>query len=308
MNSNLTLPAPPGLISLGFALCPALVTSLLLSPSALPAQVDPPAATVDADGIRTSWFPGSLLIASPEAAPREVRTAIGPLAVDRDGDAQLGDVEAEAALGYQLSAFRLTAGGPRPWRLEVGLEGGVFARVSPVASNLGLIEADFRVGFPIAIRKGAWQARLGWVHMSSHLGDDFLRGPGAAYDAEVSRNGLTALLARRVGRGVRIYLGGDWNYLITPNVEKWAGRLGAEWTPARDSASRVGPHLAVDVEITDLTGRLSGTAAGGVSFRTRPAILSLDLVGHVGPSPLGHFRSVDESYLGVMLSVFAPEG
>lgn len=290
------------------AVCgPLCLTSLLVAPGALPAQVHAPVARSDSDGVRTSWFPGSQLIAPPEAAPREVRTAIGPLAVDRDGDAQLGDVEAETALGYQLSAFRLAAGGPEPWRLEVGVEGGVFARLSPVASNFGLIEADFRVGFPVSMRRGSWQARLGWVHMSSHLGDDFLRGPGARYDAEVSRNGLTALLARRLGGAVRVYIGGDWNYLITPNVEKWAGRVGLEWMPVRHSSSRLGPHLALDLEIADLTGRLAGTGQGGVSFRTRPAILSVDLVGHVGPSPLGHFRSVHESYIGIMLSVFPAE-
>lgn len=307
---------------LGFATGPSLNTAAAQDPSEIseekapepipnalsrsPADGVPGAGPANGDRQRLplDWFPGAPLIAPLRVAPREVRIAAGPFLVDRDGRSQLGDLEAEVALGYRLPVVRLRSQRSGLAGVNLGLEGGVFARFSPETSNLGLIESDFRVGFPISVRYGVWDGRAGWVHVSSHLGDDFLSQlPATPLARKTSRDGLELLVARRFGAWLRLYAGGNWNYKVTPNLETLAGRIGAEWHPTGAVGSRVQPYAAVDFEVTDLTGRLGTTGQAGVSVSTPATDLGLSLIAHVGPSPMGHFRRVDENYVGVMLSV-----
>jgi hypothetical protein len=249
------------------------------------------------------WFPDSLLVIPLRAAPREIRTAAGPLAVDRDGGTQFGTFEVAADLGFRLQFVRILPRNHRWLGLDVGLETGVFTRFSPESTSLGLLETDWRVGVPLSLQSPGWDVRLGWVHVSSHLGDDFLSEiPDAPIIRNSSKDGFELLLARRFDQ-LRLYTGGDWNYQVTPNVETFAGRVGLELTPSEPGGSRVQPHFAVNLEITDLTSRLAVTGEAGVRFRMRTVALSLSVIAHSGPSPMGHFRTVDEQSIGVTVSV-----
>ena len=249
------------------------------------------------------WFPDSLLVIPLRAAPREVRTAAGPLAVDRDGGTQFGTFEVATDLGFRLPFVRILPRNHRRLGLDVGLEAGIFARFSSESSSLGLLETDWRAGVPLSLQSPSWDVRLGWVHVSSHLGDDFLSEiPDTPIIRNSSKDGFELLLARRFDR-LRLYTGGDWNYRVTPNVETFAGRVGLELTPSEPGGSRVQPHFAINLEITDLTSRLAVTGEAGVRFRMRTVALSLNVIAHSGPSPMGHFRTVDEQSIGVTVSV-----
>ena len=71
----------------------------------------------------------------------------------------------------------------RPQGWQIDLEGAAFPRLDmqkhPNAEHSNdLVSDDFRVGFPVTYGWGRWQTKMGYYHISSHLGDELmLRDP-----------------------------------------------------------------------------------------------------------------------------------
>ncbi len=113
----------------------------------------------------------------------------------------------------------------------------------------------------------------------------------------------------------RLYAGGDLSlnrshgFEITDDaaepvvefdtVEKWTVRLGAEWDPSQWGERRIAPFAAADFEVTELTERVATSAVAGVAFRIESIRILLDAEFHDGPSPMGQFRTVDETFWGI---------
>lgn len=251
----------------------------------------------------TEWFPDALAIAPLIAAPREVNLGAGLVFANRDDPLGFSDtnLEARIAIGHRLPIARFQReGGGRP-EVVLGFEVGVFSRFFMEAGQKDLIGSDFRVGASLSLRRGAWDARIELMHVSSHLGDDFLsRFPRRV--RQVFRNGFEALLARRLGSGVRAYVGADYNFSVSRTVERTAGRAGLEWDPGSESHEpAIQPFAAANFEITSLTDRIAGTGAAGLSMRVSDVRFRLDVQGHYGPSAIGQLRTVDENFVGLNL-------
>ena len=65
----------------------------------------------------------------------------------------------------------------------------------------------------------------------------------------------------------------------------------------------VQPFAAADFEINDVSNRLGGRGVAGARFRIDQVVLRLQLEGRFGPSEMGRFRDIDETYLGLFLRV-----
>ena len=126
---------------------------------------------------------------------------------------------------------------------------------------------------------------------------------------QVTRDGIEATVARRLGDGLRVYGGADLNFHANPGVERTAARWGAEWDPGPTGGSEAStgvetwPFAAADFQVTSLAERVATTAAAGMGVRVSGVVLRLEVRGHWGPSPMGRFRTVDESFLGLGLRV-----
>lgn len=305
---------------------PRLATALLLaadllavpaggSLSSQPAPGAAPAAAAD-DG--AAWFPDSTSFAPLRAAPREVALRGAFVVADReDGpdDFPGANVEADVAVGHRLGVVRLrreTDDGPE---LTLGFEVGVFSRFFMESAQKDLIGVGYRVGAPLSARYRGWAARFTVRHVSSHLGDDFVNRfdppPG-----QTTRDGMELLAARRLASGLRVYVGGEWNFHRNTGVERTAARAGVEWNPApgrRDArpggsgeveaGPAVWPFAAVDVRTTSLDGDVAASGAGGIALRVAGTTLRAEVRGHAGSTPVGGLRNRDESHLGLGLRV-----
>lgn len=302
--------------------------SLLLLPLPRPASARPMEAgapslpiAVSADTARgrsgptrggeVRWFPGRTAFAPLLAAPGEVGLRGSFVYVDRGDRFYRGrNLEADVEIGHRIPVVRLQPEAPGRPELAIGFEVGVLSRFFMQVPQKDLIDSDFRVGAPFSARYGGWEGRLTLLHVSSHLGDDFI-ARFAPPLGEVTHDGIELLLARRVPGGLRLYAGGDLNFHVNPAVERVAGQAGLEWDPGwrspRTGGSAaepaVSPFGALDVQATPIAPGLAGTVAAGVTFRVAGRELRLDARGHWGPSPLGQLRTVRESFWGLGLRV-----
>lgn len=265
----------------------------------------------EADG--PEWFPGESAFSPLLAAPREVDLRGSLVFADRDAppgtDFRGTNLEAEVVLGHRIGVLRFqreAAGRPE---VTLGFEVGVFTRFALEEVERDLVEADFRVGAPLALRSGPWAARLTLRHVSSHLGDDFVRRFGDAIPRrQVTADGFELLAARRLPADLRLYGGAEWNFHRNPGVERVAGRAGLEWDPAPGPEAaadgfRAWPFAAVAVRVTDVTAGPAATGAAGAALRIEGVTLRLEARGHTGPSPMGQLQGRDERFLGVGLRV-----
>lgn len=322
----------------------AAVTLTMLAAGPLAAVQPAPRASPGAgsppEGDRgEGWFPARPSFAPLLAAPREVALRGGFLAADRGeapGDFRGTNLEADVAVGHRLPVVRLQSAGDRRPELTLGFEVGVFTRFFLETPQRDLIGADFRVGAPLSARWNGWRARLTLLHVSGHLGDDFVErfGPPAR---QMTRDGFELLVARAAGNGVRLYGGGEWNFHVNEGVERAAARAGLEWDPdprgvdvtgGSTGASRPGaaggdgsretdgagrpaeaegvrawPFAAADARLTTLTEEVAGSAVGGLALRVEGVVLRLEARARVGPTALGELRGRDETAAGVGLRV-----
>ena len=258
------------------------------------------------------WFPGLRPFEPLIAAPRETQwrgslvLADRPDALDYDGR----NVEAEVVIGHSLAIVRIDDGSTPDRAVTLGYELGVFSRFYMETSQKDLINVDYRVGMPIAIRHDDWQVRITVRHISSHVGDDYLvRFPERVAREEDAlpqrtRDGVEGLLARTLGSGARMYAGGDFNFHINSGISRAVLRTGMEWEPKGPASNdRIWPFAAVNFEYPSLTERRSTTLVAGMGAMVNHRHLRLEVRAHLGSSPMGQLGEAEETSFGLGISL-----
>ena len=118
-------------------------------------------------------------------------------------------------------------GGPHNG-VRLSVEAGVLARFGLGVVSYGLLNADYMVGVPLAIRSGRFSTRFRVYHQSSHAGDGY-----PAQVAAESFESIEALGSIEAG-GLRVYGGGEVVLNRGLRDSDWVvAHVGAEWRPAR---------------------------------------------------------------------------
>ena len=139
-------------------------------------------------------------------------------------------------------------------RFELGVQAGVFATFDLASDSFDLINADYRIGLPLAYRTGPLSAQAQVYHQSSHLGDEFLLR--AAVDRiNVSYESADLKLSYALDQ-FRLYAGVGYMVHTDPkDLKPWSAQAGVEFD------SRTGwfggflsPVAAVDLQRHQETG------------------------------------------------------
>jgi hypothetical protein len=229
-------------------------------------------------------MPNDLLWTPPVASQREPHFRVR--ITDND------DFKADTAIGAVFPVFRLTPSPESREGIQFDIVASVFTRFD---QDLKLTASDYLLALPFSWRRGPWEARAGYSHMSSHLGDEYIKDTGAE-TVSVSRGELLFGLARRFTNGVRVYgegfYGASTRGIPDGETDRW--ELGAEWVRDRD-----GLFAALDVELKanqdytpNSTAQLGWQWAGSTKRATRVALEYYD-----GKSPYGQFPDEDENWL-----------
>lgn len=199
-------------------------------------------------------FPHQRLFAPKIADPVEVQLS-----------ARLRAARQEFAgnIGYSVGLLQLNFG-HIPIQLRV--EGNTFLVSKMQTPDFPVQSTDYTIGFPVDLRSGGISVRFKWMHISSHLGDDFNRIDDvstsiAAYGDERLNFSVPQKFSREFMQlfgsvdiaKIRLYSGMSWAYHVAENqtditkAKPWSLQAGAEWqAPARKNI--VYPFVALDLK------------------------------------------------------------
>ena len=114
------------------------------------------------------------------------------------------------------------------------MEDAAFPRLN-IEQQWDVDSADIRFGVPLTRRKVSWQSKIGYYHLSSHVGDEFLmRNPGFRRINFV-RDSLILGIGYFPTEDVRLYSEADWAFKTYGGEQPWEFQFGAEYSPVRDT-------------------------------------------------------------------------
>lgn len=183
--------------------------------------------------------PGGLMYPSYLAGPKEPRLASQMF---HTGEGDFWDL----ALGGRAGVLRYgtpDALWPEGWQLDV--EGAAFPRLT-LDEDRDLVSADFRGGFPLTYRRGVWESKFGYYHLSSHLGDEFLLKHPEVTRINFSRDCLIFGLAWRPVRAWRFYGETAWAFYSDGGSDPWEIQFGLSYAPDAVTGLRGAPFAAVN--------------------------------------------------------------
>jgi hypothetical protein len=245
---------------------------------------------------RCEMLPLHLLWQPPLAGLRQPRMYVMPTSLDNDFTQQTIDT----AIGGTIGLFRYR---PTCWpesEFQLDFFGAHFSRWSE--RHLA-VAGDYRYGFPVTFASGPWQAKLGYEHTSTHLGDDFIKSTGR-FKVQYVRDDLVFGLAYRWWEQFRVYGEiGMAAYLGTPysnGRERFA--WGLEWSRQHPTGWKGQPFAAFNMDL-----RPEQDYSVNVSFQAGwqwipehqrvSARLALEL--YHGKSPYGQFLQDKERWVGL---------
>jgi hypothetical protein len=117
--------------------------------------------------------------------------------------------------------------------VEISIAAGVFAQFDLGSASYDLVNADYLVGLPLTIRKGAFSTRLRVYHQSSHLGDEYLlREPPVRRNRENLSFESAEMIVSVDASALRVYGGGELLLRREPSdLERYVAHGGVELRP-----------------------------------------------------------------------------
>ena len=254
---------------------------------------DPPASRE----ARTEWFPEGFAYRHPLADSRAPVSGVRlqfPLEPE-------GDFKIENRLATHLAVWRQTTGESM---LEVQAEGGAFARFN-FEENWDMDGVDFRFGFPLVARSGAFALKLHPSHVTSHLGDEYIERTGAKR-ITYARNEIALGLSWDLAERWRVAVEGG--YALSYGEVNEPLRFMASAETVGRHFGRHFPETFAALNLTSFEEQDWGVQVSleaGVWLRPEGSHRGVRLsVGYfTGPSPLTQFFDDYEEYWTLGLSV-----
>ena len=165
---------------------------------------------------------------------------------------------------------------PEGWQLD--LEGSVQLRLG-LNNGMDMEANDFRFGLPLSYGTKIWQARTGYYHVSTHVGDErmlrYYAATEAPYNFPVTgqysrdtghrlnyyREAWLFSYALRPTPNTRLYAEADYAFMQGNLTKPWHFQFGAEYSPGYPARRGWGtPFAAVNVRLMqehDFDGNLT---------------------------------------------------
>ena len=241
--------------------------------------------------------PGDVLFRSFIAGVHSPR--MGGEIVTDDEQGTLLDV----TIGSTISVVRHGTLGPDAEGWELQVYGAALARLG-MDRQSDLEATDYKFGVPVVFRRGPTAVRIGYDHLSSHVGDEFLiRNPGFERRNYV-RDAIALAAIQDLTDSVAVY--GEVNnaFHTSGGAERWHFQFGAEYQPPVPAGFHGAPVAAVNTLLREEFGYEGslGIVAGwqwrGVSTDD---LLRLGLSFYTGKSRQFSFYDRNEKLVGVGL-------
>lgn len=236
------------------------------------------------------------------ADPRRPRMQVGVGAADSEiPETSSSRVMLDLGTRYTLLKILPTGQGKNAFSLDV--EGGLFTQFDP-GNGLDNIGWDGRYGiFTVWDWSDKLAARVGYRHLSAHLGDEYIEQTGRRR-VNYTRDDLAFGLSYSLNKNVTVYAEPSWAWSMgNENRQKrWAIEGGAQYVGPRDlwndsTAYYLGAHVRAFDE-TSWNPGVSIQTGFHVKRDQHSSNLRLGLEGYIGRAILGEFAlDYDEAYL-----------
>jgi hypothetical protein len=148
------------------------------------------------------WFPQSTVLYPTEVAnPRHIAFS----GSQRFRDSVGGQNASAVSFGDQFPMYRWA--NMWKWRgdLQLEIEAGVFAVFKHHGSTSTMQNADYYAGIPLSYAVGPWAHQLRVYHISSHLGDEFMKKHRHCHRRNKSFEALDFSTSYQVTDAIRVY-------------------------------------------------------------------------------------------------------
>ena len=149
-------------------------------------------------------------------------------------------------LGGRAALLRFGTEDPAwPEGIELDIEGAAFPRLA-FDEGRDVVTSDYRFGIPLTFHRGMWEGKFAFYHLSSHLGDEYIKTHPTATRINYSRDVLLVALAMRPTTSLRLYGEVGWAYYADEGSEPWEFQFGIEYSSMWPSTVRGAPFFAIN--------------------------------------------------------------
>jgi hypothetical protein len=250
---------------------------------------------VDIDAFEWQVMPAEIMYRSYLASQKESRLA-AQLVNETDHD-MLWD-------GFAGGRFGLLRYGNRdpiyPQGMQIDIEGAGLVRLD-VYNDVDVQSVDFRAGVPISFVWGRHQTRIGYYHLSSHTGDEFLLKNPTHNRLNYARDTLFIGHGYYLTPELRIY--GEMGWAFYSDVaNEWEFQFGVDYSPRMPTGTRGAPFFAIHGHIReelDFGGSISAQVGWAWKGERGSGIFRTGLHYYNGMSPQYSFFEEHEQQLGI---------
>jgi hypothetical protein len=211
--------------------------------------------------------PDGLIYRPSMAGPKDSRLATHVVYEQDDG--WLWD----AFLGTQVGLLRFGSLDPNwPVGFQLDAEGSAQIRLDP-EEEVDVRSMDFRGGVPVTWGFGRHRTKVGYYHISSHVGDEFFQSNPGFDRINFSRDVLLIGHSIYVTPRLRLYAEAGWAFYSEVSKE-WEFQFGVDYGPHGPTGLRGAPffalngHLREEVEFGGGLTVQAGRAWRGAAGRT----------------------------------------
>lgn len=206
----------------------------------------------------------------------------------------------DIALGGRVAVLRWGTADPvNPQGCEVQMEGAAFPRLAR-DYEMELIACDYRFGIPVAFARGRHRYKIGYYHLCSHLGDEWMLRYPELERINYVRDSMVVGYSFYATPDLRLYAEAGCAFGTDGGAEPWEFQFGIDYSPAQPTGLRPVPFMAVNGHLreeVDFGGNI--TAQVGWQWRGMTGnLLRMGLQCFVGKSEQFEFWNQYESKLG----------
>ena len=211
-----------------------------------------------------------------------------------------GDATMDGTLGARVGLVRFGQAGPDAdgWQLDIAA--AAFPRLN-LSSNWDVDATDFRFGVPLSYRRGGTAVSVGYDHISTHVGDEFLTKHSDFQRPNYSRDQLLVGVRQAIGSDWQVYGEAGYAFVRDGGAEPWVFQTGAEFF--HDFGPNFGgPLAAANVQLReefDWGGRFKTVAGWQWRNPTTGRLFRLAGTLDTGKSRYYEFGEEDATAIGV---------
>lgn len=220
-----------------------------------PLGVDPVGYSQPSRGCCWEVLPDGLIYRSYQAGPRESRLGLHTHNIESGGQS---GIFWDATLGGRKGLLRYGNGdavNPIGWQLDI--EGSTVVRLN-LDEARDVDASDFRFGVPLSYTAGDGVSyKMGYYHVSSHLGDELIARTGVNSRINYVRDALIAGVSYQLTPSLRVYGETAWAFFTAGGAEPWEFQFGAEWARPGPTGFGGTPFVATNAHLrqeTDFSG------------------------------------------------------